>query len=298
MKINRYSTDTLFLRGSKMSQQQFSTASLRDQTIDLRVSTFINHLWTTQETIADFEISLTTTLLVLPVTVKQKRLTLILDYRLGPLLVRRPCGTLMRELMAKNSRTRQQMAIAHHFLGQKHYTPYVNGKYGFVPTAGSTMQDTGWLGFYKLVQIRRLTHEALLIFKNNMKLILPLSHYFMLQRLRDAAAIIQLQKEQLELMVENSGFDRCRPNFTNKLAQVLGMRPEQVLHDETEFYAHTVEVLMVAGLEDFLVDGYDAVLNLDRETIAKEARQFLRGHGHLIVPKTRHFVSDRDDETN
>ncbi|HAT54862.1 MAG TPA: hypothetical protein DCW31_06430 [Lactobacillus sp.] len=273
-----------------MSKLHFSGARLRDQTIDLQNQTFANSLWEERQIVDDFEVSLTTTLFVQPVQVRHDRLTLVLDHRLGPLLVRRSSQTLMRELMMKNSRTHQLMNVAHHFLGQHQYVPYVKGQYGFVPTAGASTSVAGWLGFYRLRQFRRIGADALLIFDNNMKLILPLSYHFVRQRLIAAASVAQLQKEELELLVENSGFDKQRPVFNNKLAKVLGLRPVQVLRDETEFYVHIVEVLMAAGIEDFLEDGYGNLLNLDRETLAREVRHYLKGRGRYILPKKRHFA--------
>ncbi|MGV0168778.1 hypothetical protein ACRYI5_09240 [Furfurilactobacillus sp. WILCCON 0119] len=272
----------------------FSSHWLNDRTVDLRNSALADRLLTEQRINHSYELRLTETLLLLPVTVGKQHFTLVIDRHLGLLLTRKTPATLLRGLREHQWLTFQQMTISHQFLGQQHYVPYVQGSAGFVPTAGPTTSHAGWVGFAQLTDLQAYETAAVLVFRNELKVVMPTSLYFLRQRLVEAATMTQLQCDYLQAVVEQSGFNRRCPKLPNRLAELLTVHPRHELSAPRDFYGHAIEALMTAAVEDFLMTGYGDTLKLDRVELAADVRGYLHERGRYLVPKKRHFASMTD----
>ncbi|KRN96168.1 hypothetical protein IV55_GL001554 [Furfurilactobacillus siliginis] len=260
-----------------------------DCTIDLRKQEVLADALANWVYHDEYVMKLDTTLLIYPVTKGDQKVTLILDRHLGPFLSHQATSTLIKAVIERHWLTFQHMRIAHQFAGQHHYVPYVFGQYGFVPTAGPTGYQAGWLGFYHITSLQSFESDALLVFDNHLKLLLPMSHYFLHSRLVEAATIGELQKEYQASLIEYGGFNKQRPKLENKLAHTLHCWPEVQLKNPRELYSFGMEAMMTAAIETYLMEGYGDQLGLEVETLAADIRAFIAARGADIMPKNRHF---------
>lgn len=113
----------------------------------------------------------------------------------------------------KTMQTTQQLIIAMNQQQQVHYpwlkmlarslgitkkVPIIVGNYYFAPIAGTTRQNTHWLGLHHLLEHRKLTSGTLLSFYNHQELLVPQSSLVIKKMIETTAQMQHACKKILE----------------------------------------------------------------------------------------------------